>query len=201
MRITIIGATGRTGRHLLEQGVRRGHAMTAFARHPETLEDIQGLAAVVQGDGLKLDDIRRTVRGQDAVIVGVGSLDIVRNLITAMREEGVSRLVCLSAYPVGAKRPRLFVAVIWQVFRDTYSKLAIMERELSASGLDWTIVRPTRLIDGIGFGKILRERDGRGFTSGQFSIRRADLAMALLDSVESGKDIEAAINVTGERGR
>lgn len=201
MRIIIIGATGRTGHHLLEQGIRRGYAMTAFARHPETLADIQGLAAVVQGDALKLDDIRRAVHGQDAVIVAVGSLDIVRNLITAMREEGIRRLVCLSAYPVGARRPRLLVAIIWQVFRGTYSKLAIMEREVSASGLDWTIVRPTRLMEGIGSGRIRLGRNGRDFTSGPFSVQRADLAMELLDSVESADDIGTAIAVTGARKR
>jgi putative NADH-flavin reductase len=201
MRIAIIGATGRTGRHLLEQGIRRGYAMTAFARHPETLADSQGLAAVVQGEGLNLDDIRRAVRGQDAVIVGVGNRDIVRNLIAAMREEGIRRLVCLSAYPVAARRPRLLVAATWQIFRSNYSSLAIMEREVMASGLDWTIVRPTRLIDGIGVGKLRRERDGRDFIAGPFSIQRADLAMELLDSVESADDIGAAIAVTGARNR
>jgi putative NADH-flavin reductase len=201
MKIMVIGATGRTGRHLLEDGVRHGHAITAFARRPEALADVPGLTAVIAGDGLNLDDVRRAVRGQDAVIVGVGDAAIVRNAITAMREAGVRRLVCVSAYPVGSKNPRLLVEIARLIFREVYTGLARMEAEVVASDLDWTIVRPTRLTNGSGTGHPRRERDGHDFTAGPFSIRRADLARALLESVERTDDVRAAVAVTGARGR
>src|SRR5438046_10605771 len=68
MKIAVIGSTGRTGRLVIEEGIRRQHAMTAFARRPDALADIPGLRAVVEGDRRNLEDIRRAVRGQDAVI-------------------------------------------------------------------------------------------------------------------------------------
>lgn len=37
MKILVIGAAGRTGRHVLEQAVARGHTVTAFARRPQGL--------------------------------------------------------------------------------------------------------------------------------------------------------------------
>jgi len=68
VKIGVIGSTGRTGRLVLDEGLRRGHVMTAFTRRPRELAGVQGLAAVVHGDGRNLEDIRRAVRGQDAVI-------------------------------------------------------------------------------------------------------------------------------------
>jgi uncharacterized protein YbjT (DUF2867 family) len=35
MRITVFGATGRTGRHLLAAGLRRDHQLTAFTAAPK----------------------------------------------------------------------------------------------------------------------------------------------------------------------
>src|SRR5436190_1940751 len=68
MNIVVIGSTGRTGRLVLEEGIRRRHAMTAFTRRPDALADIAGLGMVVHGDGRNLEDIRRAIRGQDVVI-------------------------------------------------------------------------------------------------------------------------------------
>jgi putative NADH-flavin reductase len=66
--IAVIGSTGRTGRLVLDEGIRRGHSMTAFTRRPDTLSGLRGLKSVVSGDGRSLEDMRRAVRGQDAVI-------------------------------------------------------------------------------------------------------------------------------------
>jgi putative NADH-flavin reductase len=44
MKLTVFGATGRTGRHLLTEGARRGHQLTAFARRPQALDDPAALA-------------------------------------------------------------------------------------------------------------------------------------------------------------
>lgn len=34
MNLTVLGAAGRTGRHVLEQAMARGHRVTAFTRRP-----------------------------------------------------------------------------------------------------------------------------------------------------------------------
>src|SRR6184192_4638790 len=67
-RIAVIGSTGRTGKLVLAEGLRRGYALTAFTRRPAELAGIDGLSAVVEGDGRRSDDVRRAVQGQDAVI-------------------------------------------------------------------------------------------------------------------------------------
>src|SRR5438876_11441639 len=105
MKIAVIGSTGRTGRLVIEEGIRRQHAMTAFTRRPDAFADIPGLRAVVQGDGRNLEDIRRAVRGQDAVISIVARegrglttviSDVTRAEVTTMREDGARGIVPVS---------------------------------------------------------------------------------------------------------
>src|SRR5437899_8234972 len=102
MNIVVIGSTGRTGRLVLEEGIRRRHAMTAFTRRPDALADITGLRMVVHGDGRNLEDIRRAIRGQDAVISIVARegrgrttviSDVARAALTAVGEAGVRGIV------------------------------------------------------------------------------------------------------------
>jgi uncharacterized protein YbjT (DUF2867 family) len=69
MRITVFGSTtSRTGRHVLSQGLRRGHEITAFTRRPYTLDDPSALAAVVHGDARDPAAAGRAIEGADAVI-------------------------------------------------------------------------------------------------------------------------------------
>jgi putative NADH-flavin reductase len=68
MKLTVFGATGRTGRHLLAEGARRGHRLTAFARRPQAVDDRTALAAVVQGDACDPRAVRTAIDGADAVI-------------------------------------------------------------------------------------------------------------------------------------
>ncbi|MDQ2714073.1 MAG: NAD(P)H-binding protein [Chloroflexota bacterium] len=206
MKIAVFGATGRTGRHVLEQGVRRSHLMTAFTRRPQELTGVQGLQAVVHGDGRNLSEVRDAVRGQDCIIAIISSpgfgasttvSDVTRNIISAMQETGVRRLICVSSHSLVATRPWLVVKLVKWIFRNPYADLAAMEQAMISSHLDWTIVRATQLIDGPATGKIVIERGGRDFKAGSYQIRRSDLATVLLDSAEQEDAIQAAVEVTG----
>ncbi len=138
MKLLVIGSTGRTGKHVLEQGLERGHDITAFTRRPQELAGFGGLERVVHGDGLDLDDVREAVRGSeaDAVIFAGHSSGVVRNLITAMKEAGVRRLVVTSSRSIVATRPWLMLSLLWLVLREAYADLARTEGMLEASGLD-----------------------------------------------------------------
>lgn len=114
MNITVIGATSRTGRHVLVQGVQRGHEITAFTRRrPEELIDQPGLAEIVSGDARDEDSVRVAVSGSEAVIAIVAATSrkgphqaaaVARNVIRVMADEGSgARLVVTSAYPVVAQ--------------------------------------------------------------------------------------------------
>jgi putative NADH-flavin reductase len=187
MKILVIGSTGRTGRHVLAQGVERGHEITAFARRPELLAGSTGLAAV-----------RAAVRGQDAVIAAVGGSQIARTLIDAMRESGVRRLVMTSSRSVPATRPRLPVTLAWLFFRAAYADLARAEGMLQVSGLDWSIARGTMLTGKPGAGRVHIDFEANA-TGGAMQLSRADYAMALLDTAEDPSLIGKALGICGPK--
>lgn len=208
MKIAVIGSTGRTGRHVLDQAVRRSHQVTAFTRRPQELQGIQGLHATVRGDGLNRADVLEAVRGQDCVISilstpGLGPstvvTDVTKNIIAAMHETGPRRLICTSSHSLIATRPWLVVKAVKWIFRNPYADAAAMERAVAASDLDWTIVRATQLTDGPATGQIRRAHGD--FDTGPYTIARADVAKVLLDIAESGDEIRAAVEVSGATAR
>ena len=132
MNIVVIGSTGRTGRLVLEEGIRRRHAMTAFTRRPGALADLAGLRMVVHGDGRNLEDIRRAISGQDAVISIVAPegrgpttviSDVARAELTAMREAGVRRIVTVSVSAIEGRRPWILINLVRWILRKPYADL------------------------------------------------------------------------------
>ena len=67
-----------------------------------------------------------------------------------------------------------------------------------SSGLDWTIVRPGKLLNQPATGRIRHQSDWKEFASGPVMIGRADLASFLLDILENHDAVGAVINVARE---
>jgi putative NADH-flavin reductase len=198
MKLLVIGSTGRTGRHVLKQGMRRGHEITAFSRRPQELAGFAGLRQIIHGDALNLEDVRKAVQGQDAVICAGGGSGIARNLILAMREFGVPRLVMTSSRSVVATRPLLPIALAWLFLREAYVDLARAEGMIEMRGLDWSIVRATRLTDKPFTGQVHTDFEVNA-TGGDWTLTRADYAMTLLDVVENPQMIGKAVGVCGAK--
>ena len=71
MNILILGASGKTGRQVLDRAVDAGNTVTAFVRDPQKLD--RNDVAVATGDARNVDDLREALRGQDAVISTLGT--------------------------------------------------------------------------------------------------------------------------------
>ncbi|MFD7734784.1 NAD(P)-dependent oxidoreductase [Kitasatospora phosalacinea] len=161
MKITVLGATGHIGRHLVAQALDRGHEAVAYVRNPDAVEPRAGLT-VVRGS---LDDrtaMARAFTGSDALISCIGlrppakkPVDLMQRtlpLITAAAEEaGVHRFVLVSAFGVGDTAAKgspiaklVFSTVVASIFRDK----ALSEQTLPATGLNWTTVYPVNLKEG-----------------------------------------------------
>lgn len=198
MKLLVIGSTGRTGRHVLEQGLKRGHEITAFTRRSHQLSDFLGLTRIIQGDAMNLADVRQAVEGQEAVLSAVGSSGIARNLICAMREANVRRLVMTSSRSIIATKPKFWVTLAWLAFREPYADLARAEGMLEMSDLDWTIVRATMLTDKLSVGRVHTDFEPNA-TGGDWTLTRADYAMTLLNSLENPEMIGKALGVGGAK--
>jgi putative NADH-flavin reductase len=203
MRITVFGSTSRTGRHVLSQGLRRGHEITAFTRRPHTLDDPSALAAVVHGDARDRVAVGRALEGADAVITIINGgtrkdphryADACRTITRAMREGGVKRLVVTSAYPIIATEPRLAMTLLRRLLATPYADVAAMEEIVSTSSLEWTIVRLNRLTNAPASGNVIVSP---GLLAKARSISRADVAAILLDLVQDTATARSAVNVSG----
>jgi putative NADH-flavin reductase len=72
MRVVVFGATGRTGRLLVEGALARGHDVTAFVRAPDKLGVLRDRVRVAQGDVLDGGAVSDAVDGQEAALVALG---------------------------------------------------------------------------------------------------------------------------------
>ncbi|MFC7546239.1 NAD(P)-dependent oxidoreductase [Plantactinospora sp. GCM10030261] len=197
MRVTVFGAAGRTGRHLVTGAVARHHEVTAFVRRRDGAPQPPGVR-LVEGDVADPAAVRRAVAGRDAVICALGAATPVRRdptlvtgirqIIAAMTDAGVPRLVYLSflGVPDGRRQlsalGRLAVAPI--LLRNVSADHAEKEALIAASAVDWTIVRPPRLTDGPATGVYRHGTDIRA-TSVVPTISRADLARFMLDQLDT----------------
>ncbi len=195
-RILVLGATGGTGRLVVEQAMAAGCEVTVLVRAPEMLSPAARAARVITGDILAdASTLESAVSNQDAVIsaLGVGRSFRPDGLIgraapavvAAMQKHGVKRLVFTSAFGVGATLrdtpfvPRVFIATL---LRNVYADKAAGEVAIMNSTLDWTIVYPTGLKDGPKTGRY--QSGERLRLSGLPRIARADVAEFLLRQVD-----------------
>lgn len=187
MKLIVFGPTGGTGRELLAQALAAGHEVTAFTRSP-----LDTPAKIVQGDALDPEAVAAAVRGQDAVLVALGTrpwrhVDIcsggAATIIPAMQAAGVRRVIAMSSIGVGEPKAALHVRiggaiVLRKAFRD---KLA-MEKLFDQSELDWIVVRPGFLTAGKPRGTWRAADDG---SLGSGKISRADTAAFMLQQLPS----------------
>ncbi|HEX6710672.1 MAG TPA: SDR family oxidoreductase [Rubrobacter sp.] len=174
MRLVIFGATGGTGRRLVERAIAEGHEVTAFARNPSRMTARHERLNVVVGDAFDPGQVLEAVAGNEAVISVLGSRQPSnplrprspgdpdgpasagsRNIIAAMKEHGLRRFVCQTAWGVGESKhdPGLAGAFFMKVLvppllRDEYADKEAQERTVRESDLGWIIVRPMILTNG-----------------------------------------------------
>lgn len=186
MRVTVLGATGTVGRHIVEQALAAGHEVTALVRDPVRITTSHEALDVVAGDARDVDDVRRAVKGSDAVVVALGAgraagirEDGTRVAVTAMQETGVDRVICISTLGAGDSRGNL--SFVWKrlmfglLLRQAYADHQRQEQVVQRSGLDWTLVRPAAYTDAPAAGRY-RHGFGVDATGLALKISRADVA-------------------------
>ena len=169
MKILILGATGRTGRHIIEEAIKRGHKISAIARNPEKLKDFK--IDITQGTPYDYETVEKAIIGCEAVI---NTLNVSRksdnpwsplaapkdmisksasNALKAMEKVGITRFVALGA--IGAGRSWKTTLVILKfIVSISNLKFAFLdhgkqEEILENSNMDYTICRAPMLSDKI----------------------------------------------------
>jgi putative NADH-flavin reductase len=219
MKLTIFAATGRIGRHLLQQALAAGHDVTAVVRNPDAITEP---VRVVTADLAAADPaaLESAVAGADAVLSALGPRSIreagitsvgTRAIVAAMQSTGTRRLVVISGAPVstmpspGRSHPpkhdpgegfllrHLLTPFAQTVIRKQMVDLALTEDILRDSGLEWTVVRPPRLTNGPLTGTYrtaVEQNLRRGVV-----VPRADVAHLMLRVLDEPDTVKQAIGV------
>lgn len=212
MKITIFGASGRTGRELIRRLLERHHEVIAFVRSEGDFPISHDRLNLVRGDLTRLDDVTKAMTGQDAVVSTLGPRTLltrvpelvtgVRRIVSAMTTCDVRRIVYISALGVGDSerdQNRFFRWVIRPVLlgRD-YADHLENESTIRKSGLEWVIVRPARLVDGPSRGSYQVDlRLSATFPFGR--IARADVADFIVGQLENPTFVGQAPGLMGFR--
>ncbi|TNN65912.1 Flavin reductase (NADPH) [Liparis tanakae] len=148
--VAIFGATGMTGLATLPLAVAAGYNVTVLVRDPAKLPADHKAARVVVGDVLNKEDVKKTMEGQDAVVIILGTRNDLspttmmsegtKNILEAMKAHGISKVVgCMSAF------------LLWDRSKVPPRMLPVTEDHdrmyagLQSSGLDYVAVMPPHI--------------------------------------------------------
>ena len=205
MKIAVFGATGGTGKQVVEQALAAGHTVAVLVRDPAKLAINNQALTVRRGNVLEPEDVFNTVSGADAVVVSLGSTrnnqdGVVAkgtaNVVAAMQKSRVARLLVVTSIGVGESKdqvPFAFKALMATVLRKAMQDKEEQEKIVKASGLDWTIVRPGGTTDGPRTGTYRYGIDPK-ITAGQVS--RADVAEFILKELTDTQFLRKAPAIT-----
>jgi putative NADH-flavin reductase len=210
MKLTIFGATGRTGTELLTQALDGGHEVTVVVRDPARLAaDEHPRLRVVTADVRDPDAITPAVDGADAVLSALGPsgrgpsticADGARSIGVAMAKTGVRRLLLVSAAGLIADAGDGFFVryvvkpmILERLLANGFADMRRSEEEVRSGDLDWTILRPPQLTEAKATGNYrtatdLNLRGGR-------KISRADLAACMLGLITDDASVRHHVSV------
>lgn len=205
MIIAIFGGTGRTGRQLVAQALERGHTVRALVRTRGSLGDLAGVTEVV-GDVLDADAVGRTVAGCEAVLstLGGGPAEApgvtlsrgMRNIVAAMREAAVERVIAvansgiLDADGGGLRMDQPNFA---EAYRAVTLEHAGTWAALRESDREWTLACVPDIVDGPSTGSwdatpdVLPEHGRR--------IHTGNLADFMLDELDADRFVGTRVGV------
>lgn len=197
MKLLIFGASGATGRVLVSAALAKGHAVTAFVRTPSKLAVSHENLTVIVGDVADQQAVERAVPGHEAVFscLGVGVplkhdpvvVAGIGFIVDAMQRTGPARLIYLSFLGVRDSRrqlgPLLGGIIVPLVLRREVADHEAKENLIVQSSLDWTIVRPPKLINAAATGKF---HHGNGIRASSLlpTLARADVAAFMLGQLD-----------------
>ena len=209
MKITVFGASGGIGAHVVDLATQRGHQVRAVYRATPQIPPTGQAEILISPDIFDPGFATRAIRGADVVVTALGPgfakhhnprttmisppdlhQRLARTLITAMKDPAApTRLISVSTASMGpgdaamSAGPRLLFRFFRTVVTPNLGRvgpdLQAMEDELAATGLDWYALRPVKLTDG--------PLTGHVHASARFAVKtisRADVAWYILNLAE-----------------
>lgn len=205
MRVVIAGGHGQIALRLERLLAARGDAVAGIIRNPEQAADLRAVGAeavVCDLESAGVDEVADRLRAADVAVFAAGAgpgsgaarkdtVDRVAASLFADAAEaaGVRRFLVVSAIGVDQEPPP-DMDPVYAAYRR--AKGAADADIRSRSTLDWTILRPGRLTNDPGTGRVhLAESTGRA------DITRDDVAATLLALIDSPHTARKTLDLIG----
>ncbi|MDH4181215.1 MAG: NAD(P)H-binding protein [Betaproteobacteria bacterium] len=206
--IALFGATGRTGRRVLDRLLAQGRKVRALARDPSRLPAHANLTAIAGGTH-DAAAVEGAVRGAEAIVVCLGMDDIarpstafsdgVRAIVAAAKDAGVRRIVAIAS--AGAlPDPRGGLASEHAApgpYTNVNAEHARNYRTLAASGLDWTLMCAVDLVDDVPAGNARRAYET--LPAGGTLTGYDDLAAAIVELLDEPESYGKRVGIVSVR--
>jgi nucleoside-diphosphate-sugar epimerase len=169
MNILLLGATGRTGRHLLRQSLDRGHTVHALVRDRSSVKITSENLLVYEGSPLDKVIMQQAMTGCEAILSALNISryndwpwarlrtpkdflsSVMKNIIELAPQHHIQRIVFTSAWGVAETRKDIPGWFRWFIehsnIRYPYEDHARQEELLRQTPLQWTAIRAVGLIN------------------------------------------------------
>jgi putative NADH-flavin reductase len=208
MNITIIGASAGIGLETVKRGLDRNHSITTLSRSEIGIDEKKSLNMIL-GNATSKADLLNSIQNADALIVSLGTGKNMKsttlfsdfaNLIVEINREKKIDIPFIFVSGFGAGESKNYVSWLVKMFlkyflKDVYADKTKMEEIITNSDLNWTVVRPGRLLD-----KELTEKYRientlfKGINIG--GINRADVADFLIKQAENQTELKKYIGIS-----
>ena len=208
MNITIVGASAGLGFETVKRGLNRNHSITTLSRNGIEIEENRSLNVII-GDATNKADLLNSIQGADALIVTLGTGKNMKattlfsdfaKLIVEIHSENKIAVPIIFVTGFGAGESKNYVSWLVRMFlkymlKDVYADKTKMEEIITHSDLNWTVVRPGRLLD-----KPLTEKYRtenklfKGINIG--GINRADVADFLIKQAERQTELKKYVGIS-----
>lgn len=205
--VTVFGASGRTGLEILKLLPERNIQVNAFCRNESSIPFSNTNMHIFEGDIFKLNDVKAAVINADCIVIALGTkapykdvfcYDGTINIIKAMYEFNIKRLICVTGASIGDYPGNLsrFMTGLKKRFNKKYPMIAMdrlkQEMAVKASGLNWTILKPPRLSNGTLSSYVM----GDNLKISAFSaISRRTLSLIIFEIIKNSDTFKKALFV------
>jgi len=216
MKILVLGATGRTGKLIIQEALKKGHTVSAIARDPEKLKDFN--IEITQGTPYDYETVEKAIAGCGAVI---NTLNVSRrsdnlwatlaapkdiisksaaNAKQAMEKAGIKRFVALST--TGAGRSWNYIPLMLKVIvsisnlKYAFQDHGRQEELLENSNLDYTICRAPMHSDKLIETEVVATQEGTKPAS--MYLSRISAAQFFIRIIENSEHIRETITIANK---
>jgi len=206
-KILIFGATGGTGKELVEQALKQDYLVTAFVRSPQKLKISNKNLQIIEGNVLSYNDVVNAVKNQDVIFCNLGMpasnkstlrADGTANIVKAMQEKGIKRFICQSSLGFGDSKDvlpwHMKYIIVPLILKNAFKDHKLQESIIEQSNIEWTIVRPGNLTNGV-----ITKNYKYGFSPTdniKLKISRADVAHFMLSQIDNNHYLHKKVGLS-----